>query len=220
MKDIAGDITVTTVSGDIDASQLSGTLVARTTSGNAKVAASRLRRFSINSVSGDFTLETPLLNDEHCNAKTVSGDLNLQLPSDAGATVQLKSISGNVSCELPAEIIKAGRRHWQGRINGGGGNVEMNSVSGDLRILRSVRGWSDGPGPDNNTDWTPTPPEVLHAADESHGDSGMATDVQSAAESDAVEEPAGEGGPDPTAEILGALERGEITVEEAMEKLG
>ena len=233
--DLAGDISITTVSGKIVASNLSGTLVARTTSGDGSILMSRLRRFSVNSVSGDFSLETPLIVDEHCNAKTVSGDLELRLPPETGATIQLKSISGSVSCELPAEIIKSGRRHWQGRVNGGGGHVEMNSVSGDLTIRRSqgvrMESDSDDVADESRAHWPQEPPskplvpeppsspmipepatvssipEFVHAAEPTvPGES--AKDAELFSES-----------PDSTTATLQALERGEITVDEAMARL-
>lgn len=201
VQDVAGDITITTVSGDIDAADLSGTLVARTTSGDGRISTSRLRRFSIHTVSGDFAVQTPLIVDEHCNAKTVSGDLELTLPVDTGATVQLKSISGSVACDLPAEIIKAGRRHWQGRINGGGGHVEMDSVSGDLRIKGGQHAET---GPATSGEEPEGVPDigwpVLHA------------DASSRVE----QEPVGDTG---ASDVLLALQRGEISVEEAMAKL-
>lgn len=209
ISNVAGDITVTTVSGDLAASELSGTLVARTTSGDATVANSRLRRWSISTVSGDFTLDTPLNRDEHCTAKTVSGDLQLLVPADTGATVQLRSISGSVSCELPAEIIKSGRRHWQGRINGGGGHVEMNSVSGDLRIRRTGQpGPTDEESPEwqaagDSTDWRPEPPEPLAANDSRPPTSGSTDDDESGDLSD----------------VLAAVERGELSIEDALARL-
>jgi DUF4097 and DUF4098 domain-containing protein YvlB len=228
MRDVTGDITITTVSGDVVASELTGTLVARTTSGDGQFLASRLRRFSINTVSGDFVIDTPLIADEHCNAKTVSGDLELMLPPDGGATIQLKSISGSVSCEIPAEIIKSGRRHWQGRVNGGGGNVEMNSVSGDLKIRRNMSQF------ERQTSWgpktpepprAPRPPEPPRAPVPPKLVSGWPAEQEpdvptTAAASDAQPSEAQPPQDDGTADILRALEKGEISVEEAMERLG
>jgi Putative adhesin len=219
--DIAGDITITTVSGDVVASELSGTLVARTTSGDGEFLTSRLRRFSVNTVSGDFTIDTPLITDEHCNAKTVSGDLELLLPADGGATIQLKSISGSVSCEVPAEIIKAGRRHWQGRVNGGGGNVDMNSVSGDLRIRRSRAGAHPFPQGGRSTDWSPippTPPEAPDAPAKPRG-WGPTSEPEVGEVPPTHSEPQAASNDEETAAVLRALEQGEITVDEAMAKL-
>jgi DUF4097 and DUF4098 domain-containing protein YvlB len=204
VDDISGDCRVTTVSGDATATRLRGALALQTTSGDARVRDSRLEHFNLNSVSGDFIVDTPLSTGQHYLAKTVSGDLRLLVPSGTGATVQMKTVSGDVVSDLPAEIIKSSRRSWQGRINGGGANVEMSSVSGDLRISRSGSSTetptgsretaaSDGPIPVSDRDAPiETPP-------------GQSSSDQTA--------------PAETSEVLGALERGEITVEEAMARL-
>lgn len=223
VRDVAGDLTMTTVSGDVVAADLSGTLVARTTSGDGRILHSRLRRFSVNSVSGDFTLESPLLADEHCHAKTVSGDLELLVPPDTGATIQLKSVSGSVACELPAEIIKSGRRHWQGRINGGGGHVEMNSVSGDLRIRRAGSKATEERQPRHaeHPDFVrtpspprpPSPPEPVNWGGSARESAGGLDEEESPPASAPTE------GQEQASEVLRALERGELTVEEAMARL-
>jgi DUF4097 and DUF4098 domain-containing protein YvlB len=146
IEDIEGASSVTTVSGDVAATGLRGTLTLHTTSGDARVAESNLRDFNLHSVSGDFEVATPLMHGEHYHANTVSGDLRLTVPEGTGVTVQMRSISGEVVSDFrDAEIIKSGRRHWQGRINGGGANVEMQSVSGDLRIARGSAGDSTPP---------------------------------------------------------------------------
>jgi DUF4097 and DUF4098 domain-containing protein YvlB len=137
IEEIAGTASLTTVSGDVVASRLVGTLTLHTTSGDARIEDASLRDFNLHSVSGDFSIETPLVSGEHYYAHTVSGDLLLAVPDGTGVTVQMRSVSGDVTSDFrDAEIIKSGRRHWQGRINGGGANVEMQSVSGDLRITR------------------------------------------------------------------------------------
>lgn len=134
--DVTGDCNLHSISGSIEGSSLSGSLTIHDTSGDVRVTGSTLRDFNLEAVSGDLEVETPLLPAERYFAKTVSGDLRLAVPEGTGATVVMKSISGEAHSDLPAQIIKSGRRHWQGLINGGGAHVEMNSVSGDLRVVR------------------------------------------------------------------------------------
>jgi Putative adhesin len=196
LDDQGAECSVTTVSGDISGRRLASSLTVHTTSGDAQITESRLSSFNLHSVSGDFIIDTPLTRGEHYLVKTVSGDLHIRVPDGTGATVQMRSISGDVVCELPAEVIKSGRRHWQGRINGGGANLEMNSVSGDLRISR---------GTGAATQETSGPPRT-DAPSNDAAPPDLAPD-----ESAPGETPAGA--------ILGALERGEITVEQAMSRL-
>jgi hypothetical protein len=207
---IAGDCQVTTVSGAATGRRLTGALTLRTTSGDTDIRDSALRHFNLNSVSGDFAIESPLSVGQHYLAKTVSGDLRLLVPADVRATVQMKSVSGEVASDLQAEVIKAGRRHWQGRINGGGATVEMNSVSGDLRI-QYADGAPQGAMPPSTSVATPeVAPEVSQEA------SAVSSELP-------ISEPPVEDGPETPADtgaVLRALERGEITVEEAMQRLG
>ncbi len=220
IRNVAGDITVTTISGDVTGESLTGTLVGRTTSGDCAIMSSRFRRFSLTTVSGDFRIQTPLTADEHYYAKSVSGDLDLLVPADTGATVQLKSLSGSVQCELPAEIIKSGRRHWSGRINGGGSNVEMNSVSGDLRIRKSQATDREHVGAESagsGTDWRPVPPVApVRPVRPVPPMSSGATQAEGRPDASTAEE--GRVTPD-TAAILQQLERGELSVDEAMAQL-
>lgn len=219
LNDIAGDLTATTVSGDIEGGLISGTLVARTTSGDCKLRRSRLRRFSVNSVSGDFSIETPLISGEQCYAKTISGDLSLMVPGDTKATIHLKSVSGSVGCELPAEIVRSGRRHWQGRINGGGAQLEMTSVSGDLSIRRGDGAVSDRPEPPQPPR-TPTPPrEPANWREDEPAIAEPVIESEAGVENTAPAWSGEEGSKQSTAEILAALERGELTVDEAMGRL-
>lgn len=181
ISDAQGESQLTTVSGDVAANALSGTMTLHSTSGDAHVTDSQLRDFNLHSVSGDFYLDTPLTSGEHYYAHTVSGDLQLGIPEGTGVTVQMKTVSGEVHTGFAnADIIKAGRRHWQGRINGGGAHLEMHSVSGDL----SIRGSNGRDGQDG----AQAQEGVLQA-------SGNA------------------------AEVLQALEQGEIDVEQALAQL-
>jgi hypothetical protein len=176
VEDIRGSCAIRTVSGDLKARRVTAPVTFRTTSGDLTLRDASVPELNAHTVSGDLTIETALSADGQYYAKTVSGDLTLIVPGDSGATVELQTVSGNVRSELPAEIVRGGRRHWQGRINGGGAHVEMKSVSGNLRIRAG----------------SPVP----------------TTPSRSSEEHDAA-----------VGEALSALERGEITVEEAMRRI-
>jgi hypothetical protein len=210
---ISGDCQVTTVSGDVSGNGVVGALSLRTTSGDTTIGDSQLRHFNLNSVSGDFSIDTPLTPGQHYLAKTVSGDLQLSIPPGTGATVQMKSVSGDVRSDLPAEIIKQGRRHWQGRINGGGANVGVSSVSGDLRIAQSgATALASAPAPRS-----PEPAPVPDAPSFSELPAGLDLPPTSPFQ---AEEPSSAGVEESeTNAVLKQLERGEISVEEAIARL-
>lgn len=216
LQHLTGECHVTTVSGDVTGAHLSGALSLRTTSGDARITESQLSHFNLNSVSGDFWIETPLSAGQHYLAKTVSGDLRLLVPPSTGATVQMKSVSGDVESDLRAEIIKAGKRHWQGRINGGGANVEVNSVSGELRIAQV--GASPTPVASPAIQGAPLTADVPETTD-----LPSLPDLPDLPELEVGGMPAEGGSKEPveseTSTVLKALERGEISVEDAIARL-
>lgn len=198
ISDTTGEISLSTVSGDVTGSNLRGELMMRSTSGDGHFRSCDLPSFNLNSVSGDYTAETPLTRDGHYYAKTTSGNLHLLLPQNTGAVISLKSVSGESSVSgLPVEVIKSGRRNWQGRIGGGGATVEMHTISGDLTV-RAASGASTS-APARPAAVTPSPAPAPTPA----------TPPAAAGTSDRAD----------TTRILELLAQGEISVEEAMARM-
>jgi hypothetical protein len=228
-----GLIKLTTVAGDVQGDHLDGTLTLQTTNGDVKIRDSNLRRFNVHSVNGDFVIETPLTRGEHYFAKTTNGDIQLWIPSDTGATVQMHSTNGDFHSDLRTEIINPSRRHWQGRINGGGANVELETLNGDVQINTmgtesftsraaqrpEVPDMPDIPDlPDMPT--MPDMPELPNLPDvpDIEGRTGSETESYDGSESATVSQRPDYSSADSIG-VLARLERGEITVEEAMEEL-
>ncbi len=131
---VTGECRVKTVSGSATIGEIAGALHGQSVSGDLEINRATLQSFDLQTVSGDIIVDTPLSTGQRYRAHTVSGDLRLRVPGDTGATIWLKTVSGSLRSSLPAQIQHADRRHWQGTINGGGAEVEMDSVSGDLTI--------------------------------------------------------------------------------------
>jgi hypothetical protein len=222
-----GLIKVMTVGGDVRGEHLDGTLTLQTTNGDVVIRHSNLRRFNVHGVNGDFMIETPLTRGEHYFAKTTNGDIQLWIPPDSGATVQMRSTNGEFHSDLPTEVINPSRRHWQGRINGGGANVELETMNGDVEIKTR--------GKETRTSRTPQPPALPDMPEmpnmpEMPGmpDLPDMPDIRgnSPSETEHFDESEAETGPQrpdyssaDSIEVLARLERGEITVEEAMDEL-
>jgi hypothetical protein len=128
----------------------------------------------------------------------------------------MKTQGGDIRADLPMmEVISVDKRNWQGVLNGGGAEIYLESVNGDLRIRQST---------DAGFDPVPTSPLVPPAtvippvspippirpntptASDSPPVSDLAAPVSAATH-------------ETTVEILARLERGEITMEEAMASL-
>lgn len=203
----SGDLTIHTASGDTTLTQITGRLDVSAASGDCSVRSSALTACHAKTASGDLVVATPLAPDGDYDFSTVSGDLLLLVPGETRATVSLKTVSGDLSCALPASS-DGGKRNRTLQINGGGVAVRVKIVSGDCTIRAAsehLPPMPTGASLATRTDLrSPTrPPAALSLA------SPNAPLADAAQETDFTE----------TLAVLQAVERGELTIDEAMEKL-
>jgi DUF4097 and DUF4098 domain-containing protein YvlB len=87
-------------------------------------------------VSGDVVASIESLTGAgSLSFKTVSGDVTLELPRNLDADLSMTTVSGNVDSEF--EMTLGGRRSRRGleaRIGRGGRDLDVSTVSGDLRL--------------------------------------------------------------------------------------
>ncbi|HET7181335.1 MAG TPA: DUF4097 family beta strand repeat-containing protein [Candidatus Limnocylindrales bacterium] len=194
---LAGPVDVETVSGDVDLEgQAPVDLRIRSVSGDVKVRVPRLRRLDLGTTSGDMWLDAELGGDGPYALRSISGDATIV--GRSGFRVEAESITGDLSSELPSKRDSSpGRRIMI--VGRPGATLAFRSVSGDLRVVQ--------------------PREAAPA---------MAPEAPSAP--DAPRPPAPPASPAPpkapaadvdTArlDILRELERGEISVADATERL-
>jgi DUF4097 and DUF4098 domain-containing protein YvlB len=229
LVDVSGEVHAETVSGDV-AIRLDGPtgLAVKTVSGDAIVEGSRVDRFAYTSTSGDLRLTSELGVGPHTIA-TTSGDAIVTTRN--GIRVSAQTVAGDLSSDLPH--TSEGHPGRRSLIVGEGTTVvQFRSVSGDLRVV--------GPNGDNRIHAMPTPPappeppvppfvagsaaaklEAELAATNAEIEAANA-DIEAAnAEIDAESgETVADPGEDARLEILRALERGEIDIDEATKRLG
>ena len=126
------------VSGDVDVSGVGGEVRVSSVSGN--INATGLRgRTEISSVSGDVKVtfnQAPARTKLH----SVSGDVIAMLPTNASVEVSANTVSGDISNEFGIDVDhgKYVGHHMNGRIGNGDGSLELNSVSGEIKIRRAA----------------------------------------------------------------------------------
>ena len=109
---------------DISLKNVSGPLVISTISGNVNVVFSEISK------------------DKSVSITSVSGEVDVTLPSKAGFNLELGTVSGNMysDFDFPANGDKDMRRigggHIRGQFNGGGVDVRLNSVSGNIYVRK------------------------------------------------------------------------------------
>lgn len=211
-RNIDGPLTIQTASGDVMIEGVRGAFTLRSASGDAQVTDADLTALNINTASGDITLQARLSGSEPSRIHTVSGNVQLLLAAPLPSEIGFKSVSGDAF--VPAPYEQTGRKQWN--INGGSGaELAVKTVSGDLHVQTSEVVGSPPPPPYAPEPPPPaTPPEPVAAAIPLGGPEANGT-------APTMDEPVT---PDDAAEterlnLLQALERGEIDIEDTMRRL-
>jgi DUF4097 and DUF4098 domain-containing protein YvlB len=239
-----GEMKVSSQNGDIHLTDVDGVLNAQSTNGDVTVEQGRLVRFHVNNTNGEVRIDTPLTDGERYFAKSTNGDVRLTVPAGSGFTAQLKTQNGDVKCDLPHEVINGSKRNRQVRVGGGGATIELETTNGDVRLRQSGHGGrcDDRVRVEHSTDWRPTPPTPptpatpptpptppfaaipaasMHAMPSTpfapqDADTSFDSD-DSPGHDEAGDD--GRGHADSTLSVLARLESGELSVDEAMERL-
>jgi len=138
IKNFSGTIEVNTVDGDIDAENIEGELVAST-------------------IDGDINVTFKELNNGHAlYFSTVDGDIDITFPQNIKADIMARTIEGDVYSGFDADLTMGketegettatgDKRNFMNffhlnyitaRINGGGQEVHLNTVDGDIYIRK------------------------------------------------------------------------------------
>jgi hypothetical protein len=133
------DFEGTLVSGGIEAQGLESDVRVNTVEGTISVVTTG--RAWANSVSGDIEIEMGDFSGGDLDFHTVSGDITLWLPSDFSADVDFSSLSGDFESDFDLLMRGSRTRQWvgskiQGTIGGGGRDLSINTISGNVELRR------------------------------------------------------------------------------------
>ena len=220
LRDVSGDLEIDAVSGEVTVDGLETlALRCRTISGDFALRAPRISRATVETTSGDVRLDALLEGSGPFEVRTVSGDATIV--GRMGVRVDARTVTGDIRSDLPHRM-DSGAGHKRMTVGDGGTTLEFKSVSGDLRIVapRDRSGEASGsraaePLPPATPaapalPVKPQQPEVPAMPDQDPRDE--APDVEPITGLEAGREVA-------RLDILQALERGEMSVEAAMERL-
>jgi hypothetical protein len=235
-RTVSGDIRLWSLGGLIEAGSISGSislesggdvrLRANTISGSIRVRARRFHGTTLSTTSGSIALVGELDPSGDHRAESISGSVDLT-PLN-GVTAELRAISGSITSHVPHRL-EGSRGYWRSIVGDGKATFKANTTSGSLRILAAQPG--DRVGAASAAPAAPESPAEPTGAS-AVGSDGSAEFEASTAQEDTepreTEETwnpdetgeAEEAGPDPEElAVLQALERGEIGVDEAAERL-
>jgi hypothetical protein len=124
------------VSGNVTMTGSEGRVRASSVSGNIRLDRLRATGVRATSVSGDVDVQVDALTgDGDLHFNSVSGNVTVELPKTFEADVTMRSVSGHLDSEFPLTLNGRMNRHsLEARIGKGGRNLEVHTVSGDVRL--------------------------------------------------------------------------------------
>lgn len=132
-----GTLHVATVSGDLRATNVAGELEARTVNGKLIAELSPARLARLNTTSGDIALTGRLTSGGTIETETVSGKQQIAVSAPTGYSYEAKTFSGDISDCFGQRSERSeygpGNR-LEGTRGGGGGQVRIQSLSGDVSL--------------------------------------------------------------------------------------
>jgi hypothetical protein len=143
---LTGDLTVNAVSGDVQIRELVGALGANSVSGDVAATGS-LRKATIDTVSGSMLVDSS--GDlQAVTLNTVSGRATVRLDEGYPANFVVRSVSGKAQLD---GVVRSGRGSGpltnfsgsSGELAGAFADIRINSVSGDITVLRRAGSGQD-----------------------------------------------------------------------------
>jgi len=147
LSTVSGDVVVDGVNGHLDLNAVNGELSVRNHSGRISAhtvsgditASGAITRFASDGVSANVFLDitgTP----EEVNTNTVSGDLTLRLSGHGGCRYVVNTVSGKLQLDETSVSGLFGRGYsgTTGSADGSWADIRVNSVSGNVSVLRSA----------------------------------------------------------------------------------
>jgi hypothetical protein len=130
-RTVQGDVTARGLAGPVHASSVDGSIELSTSgSGNAET------------VNGSVTAVLGSTDGGPLSLRTVNGSVELTLPAGAGANIKAETMNGEISTDVPlGGVTREAKNHVEGILGGGGPEVELETVNGDIDLR------SGGPNP-------------------------------------------------------------------------
>ena len=128
-------INVTNTNGAVVVTSLSGKVMAHTTNGGV-TGRNLTGGVDARSTNGGVSIDMAEVGPERITLHTTNGGVTLALPETAKADLSASCTNGgiNVSALDGLEVSEKSRRHLEGRLNGGGTPIEVETTNGGIRV--------------------------------------------------------------------------------------
>jgi len=134
------EVSAGSVSGDVAVAGAEGDVRASSVSGSVRLETPKASRVRASSVSGNVDVRIrELTGTGTLSFTSVSGNVAVELPKNVDADVTMRTVSGSLESDFPLVLNgRVNRRSLEARIGKGGRELEVRTVSGDVR-LREVK---------------------------------------------------------------------------------
>ncbi|MFW6079440.1 MAG: DUF4097 family beta strand repeat-containing protein [Gemmatimonadota bacterium] len=131
-----GDVHLDTGSGSVDATDVTASEVHIDT-GSGRITARRVAARNLHLDTGSGSIEVGLLSDvDDMRIDTGSGGVTLSIPDAFAADIEIDTGSGSIDLDVPVRMMEMERSYFRGRIGDGGGQVDIDTGSGSVRVVR------------------------------------------------------------------------------------
>ncbi len=129
-------ISIDTGSGDVEATSISAPdLSVDTGSGSVMLSQVTSRSVSIDTGSGDVELDQTGTVDR-LDVDTGSGSVSVRVPASLSAQLAVETGSGDIETDFPVTVRRTGDDTLEGTIGTGAGRIEIDTGSGDVKLLK------------------------------------------------------------------------------------
>jgi hypothetical protein len=133
---VRGRLDLRALSGDIVARDIEGDVMAESVSGDVDLRGVTARSVEARAVSGDVLFAGTVADGGTYSLFTHSGDITLAVDDRANALLTVASANGDIRFGFDVRAERTTRRRQTYRLGSGSASVELETFSGDIRVVR------------------------------------------------------------------------------------
>jgi hypothetical protein len=131
-----GRIELNAVSDDILVTDVRGDLIVESVSGSIDMRQVDAASVDAQTISGDIVFDGRIAGAGSYSLVSHSGDVQVAVPEGTNATVSVSSANGDISTSFDVTSERESRRRQTYRLGNGGANIDIETFSGDVDLLR------------------------------------------------------------------------------------
>lgn len=121
-------------SGNIELLRVKGAIAARSASGDVELRECGGKSISVESVTGDVTVDLIDPVNGSVSLRTVNGDAAIRIADGSDCRVSLSTLKGDVDCTVSLEDEAKEAQHVTGRLGDGNGTLDVSAVNGSIEM--------------------------------------------------------------------------------------